>query len=41
MAGAIFGDVAVSLSAAGAVFGETRVDSRSAKCWILQYLVHP
>ena len=32
MAGAVFGDVGVSLFVAGAVFGESWVDSRSAKC---------
>ena len=37
MAGAAFGDVAVSLFVAGAVFGEICVDSRSAKCCNFQY----
>ena len=37
MAGAVFGDLAVSLSVAGAVFGEIGVDSRSAKCCNFQY----
>ena len=33
MAGAIFGEVEVSLFVAGAVFGEIWNDSRSAKCF--------
>ena len=37
MAGAVFGDLAVSLFVAGAVFGEIWVDSRSAKCCNFQY----
>ena len=37
MAGAVFGDVEVSLFLAGAVFGEIWNDSRSAKCCIFQY----
>ena len=37
MAGAVFGDVEVSLFVAGAVFGEIWNDSRSAKCCIFQY----
>ena len=37
MAGAVFGDLAVSLFVAGAVFGEIWVDSRSAKCGNFQY----
>ena len=37
MAGAVFGDLGVSLFVAGAVFGEIWVDSRSAKCCNLQY----
>ena len=32
MAGALFGDLGVSLFVAGAAFGEIWVDSRSAKC---------
>ena len=32
MAGAVFGEVEVSLFVAGAVFGEIWNDSRSAKC---------
>ena len=32
MAGAVFGDLAVSLFVAGAVFREIWVDSRSTKC---------
>ena len=35
----IFGDVAVSLFVAGAVFGEIWVDSLSAKCCIFPYRV--
>ena len=37
MAGAVFGDVELSLFVAGAVFGEIWNDSRSAKCCIFQY----
>ena len=37
MAGAVFGDLGVSLFVAGAVFGEIWVDSRSAKCFNFQY----
>ena len=37
MAGAVFGEVQVSLFVAGAVFGEVWNDSRSAKCCIFQY----
>ena len=37
MAGAVFGEVRVSLFVAGAVFGEIWNDSRSAKCFIFQY----
>ena len=37
MAGAILGEVQVSLFVAGAVFGEIWNDSRSAKCCIYQY----
>ena len=37
MAGAVFGEVEVSLFVAGAVFGEIWKDSRSAKCCIFQY----
>ena len=37
MAGALFGEVEVSLFVAGAVFGEILNDSRSAKCCIFQY----
>ena len=40
MAGAVFGDLGVSLSVAGAVFGEIWVDSRSAKCCNFQYKMH-
>ena len=36
-AGAVFGEVEVSLFVAGAVFGEIWNDSRSAKCCIFQY----
>ena len=36
-AGAVFGDVGVSLFVAGAVFGEIWVDTRSATCYNLQY----
>ena len=37
MAGAVFGEVEVSLFVAGAVLGEIWNDSRSAKCGIFQY----
>ena len=37
MAGAVYGEVEVSLFVAGAVFGEVWNDSRSAKCCIFQY----
>ena len=37
MAGAVFGEVEVSLFVAGAVCGEIWNDSRSAKCCIFQY----
>ena len=37
MAGAVFGEVEVSLFVAGAAFGEIWNDSRSAKCCIFQY----
>ena len=37
MAGAVFGEVEVSLFVAGAVFGEIWNDSLSAKCCIFQY----
>ena len=37
MAGAVFGEVQVSLFVAGAIFGEIWNDSRSAKCCIFQY----
>ena len=37
MAGAVFGDLGVSLFVAGTVFGEIWVDSRSAKCCNFQY----
>ena len=37
MAGAVFGEVEVSLLVAGAVCGEIWNDSRSAKCYIFQY----
>ena len=37
MAGAVFGEVQVSLFVAGAAFGEIWNDSRSAKCCIFQY----
>ena len=36
MAGAVFGEVALSLFVAGAVFGEIKNDSPSAKCCIIQ-----
>ena len=34
MAGAVFGDLGVSVFVAGAVFGEIWIDSRSVKCEI-------
>ena len=37
MAGAVFGEVEVSLFVAGAAFGEIWNDSPSAKCCIFQY----
>ena len=37
MAGAVFGEVEVSLFVAGAAFGEIWNDSRSAECCIFQY----
>ena len=37
MAGAVFGDLAVLLFVAGAVFGEIWIDSRSVKCCNFQY----
>ena len=37
MAGAVFGEVALSLVVAGAVFREIWNDSRSAKCCNFQY----
>ena len=37
MAGAIFGEVGVSLFVAGAALGEILIDSRSAKCCIFSY----
>ena len=37
VAGAVFGDVELSLFVAGAVFGEIWNDSRSAKCCNFQY----
>ena len=37
VAGAVFGEVEVSLFVAGAIFGEIWNDSRSAKCSIFQY----
>ena len=37
MAGAVFGEVGVSLFVAGAAFGEILGDSRSEKCCIFQY----
>ena len=39
MAGAVFGDLGLSLFVAGAVFGEIWVDSRSAKCCNFQYKI--
>ena len=37
MAGAVFGEVALSLFVAGAIFREIWNDSRSAKCCNFQY----
>ena len=37
VAGAVFGEVEVSLFVAGAVFGEIWNDSRSAKCCIFEH----
>ena len=37
MAGAIFGEVGVSVFVAGAALRESLIDSRSAKCCIFQY----
>ena len=37
VAGAVFGEVQVSLFVAGAVFGEIWNDSQSAKCCTFQY----
>ena len=37
MAGAVFGDLGVSVFVAGAVFGAIWIDSRSAKCCNFQY----
>ena len=39
MAGAVFGEVEVSLFVAGTAFGEIWNDSRSAKCCIFQYKI--
>ena len=39
MAGAVFGEVALSLFVAGAVFREIWNDSRSAKCCNFQYKI--
>ena len=36
MAGAVFGEVQMTLFVAGAVFGEIWNDSRSAKCCVFQ-----
>ena len=41
MAGAVFGEVALSLFVAGAIFREIWNDSRSAKCFIFQYKMLP
>ena len=41
MAGAVFGDLGVSLFVAGAVFCEIWVDSRSAKGCNVQYKTRP
>ena len=37
VAGAVFGDLGVSVFVAGAIFGEIWIDSRSAKCCNFQY----
>ena len=37
VAGAVFGEVGVSLFVAGAAFGDILGDSRSAKCCIFPY----
>ena len=39
MAGAVFGDLGVSLFVAGAVFGEIWIDGWSAKCCNFQYKI--
>ena len=39
MAGAVFGEVGVSLFVAGAAFRDILGDSRSAKCCIFQYKI--
>ena len=39
MAGAVFGEVGLSLFVAGAAFGDILGDSRSAKCCIFQYKI--
>ena len=39
MAGAVFGEVGVSLFVAGAGFREIWIDSRSAKCCIFPYKI--
>ena len=39
MAGAVFGEVGLSLFVAGAAFGGILGDSRSAKCCIFQYKI--
>ena len=39
VAGAVFGEVEVSLFVAGTVFGEIWNNSRSAKCCIFQYIM--
>ena len=39
MAGAVFGEVGLSLFVAGAAFGDILGDRRSAKCCILQYKI--
>ena len=39
MAGAVFGEVGVSLFVAGAAFGDILGDSRNAKCCIFQYKI--
>ena len=40
MAGAVFGEVGVSLLVAGAAFGDILGDSRNAKCCIFPYKMH-